>query len=69
VVPFGVQPLTMWWALGIATTLGLFHQASVTKSDSSPKTWWGTVFYAIAISIGLPLMSVLFGWFFHSMMT
>jgi uncharacterized membrane protein YesL len=67
IVPLGAPTLSMWWALGISTTVNLFHPQRI-ETDYENKLWRKVVSQSFVINLGHPLMAVLMGWLIYSIM-
>jgi hypothetical protein len=67
IVPLGVQNITIAWALGFSTFVGLFQSHNLFSGNNieNPKE---KVITAISIAISRPLVALGFGYLWHCFM-
>lgn len=64
IVPLGVKPLTVWWAVGVSLTIQLFKPTTTFTNDQNDYPLWAKELFIVAMClIGLGM-----GWIVHYMM-
>ena len=64
IVPFGIMPITFWHGLGIAGIIGYLTYHQTPKKEDKDVDFSR----AILISITFSIITLFFGWIFHSFM-